>query len=78
MVIKNVTKDPDAREYRVTVHDRSKAVDGSDQPGNLAEKHCFRITIWRVDSNGRQIGHKHYTQVRNYNDDGPAFCHDVA
>lgn len=74
--VKNVTKDPDATEYTRTAYNESIVVTGRRQPGNLAEKHCFRITIWLVD-NGRQVSHKHYTQVRNYNNDGPNYCHDV-
>ncbi|TDC44855.1 hypothetical protein E1281_32360 [Actinomadura sp. KC345] len=75
--IKNVTKDPDATEYSITAHNGTTSVFPDGQPENLAEKHCFRFTIWLLKY-GAQAGHKHYTQVRNYNNDGPKFCHDVA
>lgn len=78
--IYNVTKDPDVREYTLTNTRGNNhcitrsAADG--QPWNMAEKHCFRFTIWSVDD-GERVSEKYWWQYRNYNNDGPRLCTGV-
>lgn len=70
LVIWNVTKDPDQKEYPLQasghgVCSTRAAVLG--QPFNLAEGHCFRFRI-RLLNNGNEVaGSRDVAQWRNYN-----------
>jgi hypothetical protein len=78
--VKNVTKDPDVTEYSLTNSFGEDSSIGRNQnwgqPYNLAEKDCFRLTMWLIN-NGKQVGDKYYVQVRNYNEGGPRPCAGV-
>lgn len=78
--VKDVTHDPDTTVYTLT---NSQGVDTSvwayaklGGRYDLAEKHCFRFTIWLVN-NGKRVSPKDYRQWRNYNNDEDRYCPGV-
>ncbi|MFD0904607.1 hypothetical protein [Actinomadura sediminis] len=70
VTIRNVTKDPDAKEYKRTFEGAGWGKEfraSMGQPYNMAEKHCFWFRI-RLVKNGSVIaGSKDTAQWRNYN-----------